>query len=160
MKCSEAQKRIRPYLEHTLQERDMAAFLDHIESCPECREELELSLAVYGTGKYQEEWKKKLGDNFPARISKMMEQDRKRLKHIRTEHITSVTILLGALVLLGFVLYFSIFGMPWALKEPEAGADVEAVTETVSESLSETVSEAFSETASEVATQETVGEDS
>ena len=156
MNCTEAQKRIRPYLEHTLQDKDMAAFLDHIDSCAECREELELSLAIYGTGSYKEEYEKKIGDNFPLRLARMMEQDRKRLKHIRTEHITSVSILLAALMLLGLVLYFSIVGVPWAgNEEPEDKPAAEAVTESVTEAVTESVTEEATVTTYEAVSEST-----
>ncbi len=46
MKCLEAQRLIQPYLEHKLSDREMRQFLDHVEHCPDCYEELELTLAV------------------------------------------------------------------------------------------------------------------
>ena len=98
----------------------------------------------------------KIGDNFPLRLARMMEQDRKRLKHIRTEHITSVSILLAALMLLGLVLYFSIVGVPWAgNEEPEDKPAAEAVTESVTEAVTESVTEEATVTAYEAVSEST-----
>ncbi len=113
MKCSEAQKYMRPYLEHALQDRDMALFLDHVENCRDCREELGLSLAVFGTGAFFEEGARAAGDNYPLRVTQMIERDRKMLRKSRIEHITSIVLMGIVLVILGAALYVSIFGVPW-----------------------------------------------
>ncbi len=47
MKCVDAQKLIKPYLEDTLPDKEMISFLEHVEGCPDCREDLEIYLAVY-----------------------------------------------------------------------------------------------------------------
>ena len=46
MKCAEAQKRIRPFLKRELPPEDLESFLQHIENCPDCYEELELYLMI------------------------------------------------------------------------------------------------------------------
>ena len=49
MKCMEAQRMIRPFLQKSLSRTDLKAFLDHVEHCPDCYEELEINLAIYNT---------------------------------------------------------------------------------------------------------------
>ena len=60
MTCKEAQRLVIPYIRHQLDEETMEAFLDHIDGCEECREELEIYFTVdvgirqldEGTGTY------------------------------------------------------------------------------------------------------------
>ena len=46
MTCKEAQRLVIPYIRHQLDEETMEAFLDHIDGCEECREELEIYYTV------------------------------------------------------------------------------------------------------------------
>lgn len=47
MTCQEAEGMVIPYIEHTLNDEDLEKFLLHIDSCPQCREELEIYFTVY-----------------------------------------------------------------------------------------------------------------
>ena len=49
MKCLEAQRLIHPFLRRKLTDEQLKAFVEHIDHCPGCREELEINLAVYST---------------------------------------------------------------------------------------------------------------
>ena len=44
--CVEAQKRIQPYLQRSLEDHECAQFLEHVRHCPVCREELETAYLV------------------------------------------------------------------------------------------------------------------
>ena len=46
MNCLETQKKIRDFLDGSLPDREMEAFLAHMESCRNCRDELEIYYAV------------------------------------------------------------------------------------------------------------------
>lgn len=46
MTCREAQRLIMPYINGTITDEELAEFLKHIDSCPECREELEIYYTV------------------------------------------------------------------------------------------------------------------
>lgn len=46
MNCLETQKRIRQFLDRTLPEDEWKAFLEHMNTCAECREELDLYCAI------------------------------------------------------------------------------------------------------------------
>ena len=46
MNCKEAEKKIPAFLNDELDGRDLAEFVDHIEDCPECMEELSIQFLV------------------------------------------------------------------------------------------------------------------
>lgn len=49
MDCMKAQKLIRPYLEGQISDRELEEFLDHVENCPECHDDLEIYFSIYET---------------------------------------------------------------------------------------------------------------
>ncbi len=49
MKCMEAQQLVNAYLNHELDEKHLEQFLDHVDGCQECREELEIYFTIYET---------------------------------------------------------------------------------------------------------------
>ncbi len=44
--CQEAEKLVMPYIHYELDEEQLEQFLNHIETCPECKEELEIYYTV------------------------------------------------------------------------------------------------------------------
>ena len=46
MTCKDADKHIQQFLDDDLDNRELADFLNHIESCPECKEELTIQFLV------------------------------------------------------------------------------------------------------------------
>jgi hypothetical protein len=46
MNCIESQKLIQEFLDDDLDNRDLADFLGHVDSCPECKEELTIQFLV------------------------------------------------------------------------------------------------------------------
>ena len=46
MTCREAEKLIMPFIDMKLEEEELEAFLTHVSTCPECREELEIYYTV------------------------------------------------------------------------------------------------------------------
>ncbi|MBO5473450.1 MAG: zf-HC2 domain-containing protein [Lachnospiraceae bacterium] len=46
MNCKEAEKKIPYFLQDELDGRKLAEFVEHIENCPECREELSIQFLV------------------------------------------------------------------------------------------------------------------
>lgn len=46
MNCKEAEKKIPPFLDDELDGRGLAEFVEHIEDCPECMEELSIQFLV------------------------------------------------------------------------------------------------------------------
>lgn len=173
MKCLEAQRLMQLFLEKKLDAPELHAFVEHIESCPNCREELELNMAVYSTllsGKQDDRY----DYNFVERTNAYLRVAKRYLRRIRLRQITQGTlVVLAQVVLILFTLsaaqgkfirengqgFFSyIFSVN---EETEESSEMlsESVTEDAAGSLAEeeteTESEAVSETASENLTEKT-----
>ncbi len=46
MNCQEAQRLVMPYIQDELTDRELEEFLEHVETCPACQEELEIYFMV------------------------------------------------------------------------------------------------------------------
>ena len=46
MNCQEAQRLVMPYTQDELTDRELEEFLEHVETCPACQEELEIYFMV------------------------------------------------------------------------------------------------------------------
>ena len=46
MTCKEAESLVMPYIKNELTDEELFEFLEHIEHCPECREQLEIYFTV------------------------------------------------------------------------------------------------------------------
>lgn len=77
MDCVKAQQLIRPYLNGYLSDRDLEDFLDHVQSCPDCFDELEVYFSVYRTLQDVDE----KGDyNFRKKLRRRLEGSRGYLR--------------------------------------------------------------------------------
>lgn len=163
MKCLEAQRLMQLFLEKKLEAPQLHDFVEHIESCPDCREELELNMAVYSTLLNGKE-KDRFDYNFAERTNSYLRVAKRYLRRVRMRHITQGTvIILAQLVLLLFV-FSSVegkfirdhgkgfFSYIFAVNE-ETEEDSEMLSEAVSESLTEMQTEAVSETLTKIQTE-------
>lgn len=81
MTCKEAESLVMPYIKNELTDEELFEFLEHIEHCPECREELEIYFTVdvgirqldSETGNY----------NIKGALETAIEQSRERLEAVR-----------------------------------------------------------------------------
>ena len=81
MTCKEAESLVMPYIKNELTDEELFEFLEHIEHCPECREELEIYFTVdvgirqldSETGNY----------NIKGALETGIEQSRERLEAVR-----------------------------------------------------------------------------
>ena len=81
MTCKEAEKKIPYFLQDELEGRKLAEFVEHIENCPECEEELTIQfLVTEGMGKLEE------GDDFNLQKALLMKMEgaRQKIKINRT----------------------------------------------------------------------------
>ena len=46
MNCQETQRLVMPYIQDELTPEELEGFLEHVEACPDCREELEIYFTV------------------------------------------------------------------------------------------------------------------
>ncbi len=168
MKCLEAQRLMQLFLEKKLDAPELHAFVEHIESCPNCREELELNMAVYSTllsGKQDDRY----DYNFVERTNAYLRVAKRYLRRVRLRQITQGTLVICAqLVLVLFVLsavqgkFIRKNGQDFISylfavnEETEESSEMlsEAVTEDEAEMLSEAVTEDEAEMLSEAVTED------
>jgi hypothetical protein len=93
MNCKDAEKMISPFLEDDLDNRDLAEFLNHMDKCPECREELTIQFLVLVGMKRLED-----GNTFNLKqeLDNMLRDARKKLR-VR-KYLKAMSLLLELLV--------------------------------------------------------------
>lgn len=78
MECREAQKLVNSFIEDKLDSRKLADFLEHIENCESCREELSIQFLV-------KEGMQRLEDgnmfDLQSELLQKLEAARRRIKH-------------------------------------------------------------------------------
>lgn len=55
MDCRKAQGKINAFIDDTMEEKDMAEFLEHVKHCPVCYDELEVSYTVFSVVRFLDE---------------------------------------------------------------------------------------------------------
>lgn len=81
MTCKEAERLVMPYIRDELTDEELREFLEHLETCPDCREELEIYFTVEAgirqleseTGNY----------NIKGALESALEHSSQRLQAIR-----------------------------------------------------------------------------
>ena len=46
MECKEAEQYVQPYIDGTLGDRELAAYLQHVRNCPACRKNLQIYFSI------------------------------------------------------------------------------------------------------------------
>ncbi len=90
MTCKEAERLVMPYIKDELTDEELQEFLEHMEVCPDCREELEIYFTVdvgirqldSETGNY----------NIKGALEAAVEQSRQRLQAVRLIKIARYTV--------------------------------------------------------------------
>lgn len=72
MDCKRAMELIVPFINEQLNPEEMEAFLNHIDSCPECREELEVNYSLMTAMKQLDE-NTDLSDNYIEELNQKIE---------------------------------------------------------------------------------------
>lgn len=72
MECKRAMELIVPFINEQLNPEEMEAFLNHIDSCPECREELEVNYSLMTAMKQLDE-NTDLSDNYIEELNQKIE---------------------------------------------------------------------------------------
>ena len=86
MTCKDAEKLIPLFLDDDLDNQDLADFLDHVETCPECKEELTIQFLVkVGMQRLED------GNTFnlAGELNSLLKDARKRLRHRKYLVVTS-----------------------------------------------------------------------
>ena len=93
MDCVTAQQLIKPYLEGYLSDKELEEFLDHVQTCPNCFDELEVYFSVYRTLENVDE----KGDyDFRRKLRAKMEGSRAYLLRRNQGKVIRTSIILGA----------------------------------------------------------------
>ena len=102
--CLEAQRMIEPYLGGKLTYQETCSFIEHIDNCPECREELDVFFTVYQALSLDEQ------DNNTQMLSldETLRRTKAHLSRVKTAkkvHNTGVTTILviAAVLIIGIV---------------------------------------------------------
>lgn len=90
MTCKEAEKLVMPYINDDLTDEELQEFLEHMETCPDCREELEIYFTVdvgirqldSETGNY----------NIKGALEAAIERSRQRLMAVRIVKIARYSV--------------------------------------------------------------------
>ena len=114
MTCKETERLVMPYIKDELSDEELGEFLKHMESCPDCREELVIYFTVdvgirqldSETGNY----------NIKGALEAAIEQSRQRLQVIRCIKIAKYAVSTVSIMALIFtVLLQCRIWMQWGL---------------------------------------------
>ena len=79
MKCIEAQQLVKPYIKKQLSDRELECFLEHVENCPECYDELEIYFTIYETMEDSTDERGRDKYNFKEKLQQDMKNARRYL---------------------------------------------------------------------------------
>lgn len=116
MKCEDAIKNMDRFVNHNMTTKELADFLEHIDSCPSCYEELEtyytVAIALHYLEKNDGE-----GYNIPLRLQHNLQEARNRVRREKRYYIILQRLLMVMVITLVFMLLFA--------QAPEIGTELE-----------------------------------
>jgi len=102
MTCMKAQSLITPFINDKLNLKELEEFIDHVLSCPECREELEVYYALLTAMKQLDE-DKSLSNDYNMELSSKLERAQDKIIHVKfTYYRKKGVLLLVILLIAGF----------------------------------------------------------
>lgn len=113
MNCEEALGKINRYMNDTLSLRELEAFMEHMEECPECMEELEIQYTISAGIRYLEE-----GSNDSFDVPQLFRQDwMEHMKWIRHKRLQGdilfyLCVFLSISILVFLLLVFGVVELP------------------------------------------------
>lgn len=103
MTCIKAQSMITPFVNNKLNIKEMEEFLDHIDTCPICMEELEFYYTLL-TAMEQLNEDKELSDDFKFGLSCKIKRAQDKIIHVKYTYYRKTIILILLMILLAFLL--------------------------------------------------------
>jgi hypothetical protein len=100
-----AQSLITPFINNKLNLVEIEEFLDHISSCPVCKEELEVYYALLTAMKQLNE-DKNLSDNYVLELSQKIERAQERIIHVKYTYYRKKAILFISIFLVAILISF------------------------------------------------------
>jgi hypothetical protein len=107
MICIDAQRLIMPFINKKLDINQMEDFIDHIHSCPNCMEELEVYYVLFSGMKLLDE-DKELSINFHQDLLHLIKRSEDRIFHDKIIHIRKRIILIIVITLTAIISSFRI----------------------------------------------------
>ncbi len=109
MNCMKAQSMITPFINNKLNLNETEEFLDHVGSCPDCREELEVYYALLTAMKQLDE-DKNISSDFGRELNEKLERTRERIFHAKFTYYRKKVILVLTILVVAFFLSISYAG--------------------------------------------------
>jgi hypothetical protein len=97
---------ITPFINNKLSIKELEEFLDHINSCPNCREELEVYYALLTAMKQLDE-DKNLSGNFGQELRGKIESAQERIIHVKYTYYRKKAVLIFTMISLAILISFS-----------------------------------------------------
>ena len=103
MDCKEAEKKISLFLDDDLDGRDLAEFVEHIEDCPDCKEELSIQFLVTEGMEQLEQ-----GNNFNLQKALLLKlgdaDDKVRINRILRNILLCLEIAVAAMIIIAVII--------------------------------------------------------
>lgn len=106
MNCREAQGLITAFINDELNINEQEEFIDHVESCGECREELEVYYALLTAMKQLDE-DRHLSNDFSRDLKEKIESAQERIIHLRYNYYRKKGVLI--MIILSMTIFFSLY---------------------------------------------------
>lgn len=103
MTCIKAQSMITPFIDNKLNIKELEDFLDHINSCPNCKEELEFYYVLL-TAMKQLDADKNLSEDYKLELSQKLEKAQERIIHVKYTYYRKKAILIIAIIIMAIYL--------------------------------------------------------
>lgn len=105
MTCAKVQSLITPFINDELNLDELDEFIEHVRSCPECREELEVYYALLTAMKQLDE-DRNLSEDYSMELSAKLDREQERIIHIKFTRYRKRGILIFIILLLAFIINF------------------------------------------------------
>ena len=116
MKCEDARKNMDRFVNHNMTTKELGEFLEHIDTCPSCYEELETYYTVAIALHYLDQNDGE-GYNIPLRLKHNLEEARNRVRREKRYYVILHVLLIVLVVTLLIMLVF--------VQAPQIGTELE-----------------------------------
>lgn len=113
MTCIKAQAMITPFINNKLSIKELEDFLEHVNSCKDCREELEVYYALLTAMKQLDE-DKNLSSNYSQELADKLIKTHEKVIHVRYTYYRKKIMLIFTMIFLAILI-----GLSYANKSAE-----------------------------------------
>lgn len=101
--CQEAQRTITPYMNNLLKIEEMEDFIDHIRTCKECKEELEIYYTLFIGMKLLDE-QKNISNNFRMELEQRLQESEEQIVHEKMKRIQKRMYFVALLLVIALIM--------------------------------------------------------